>query len=79
MWKCERNGCGFFDMLYSSGVPLAVLRKSRKKNEIFLTFKDSCIANVFSRITNKMQLYTIRLFMQNAVHISGGSSAQLQG
>jgi hypothetical protein len=43
-----------------------------------LTFKGPCIANVFSSITNRMQCYTIRLFLQNALHVSGGSSAHHQ-
>jgi hypothetical protein len=43
-----------------------------------MTFKGPCIANVFSRITNKMQRYAIRLFLQNALHVSGGSSAHHQ-
>ena len=37
-----------------------------------------CIANVFSSITNKMQCYTIYLFLWNALHVSGGSSAHHQ-
>jgi hypothetical protein len=43
-----------------------------------LTFKGPCIANVFSSITNKMQTYTIHLFLQNALHDSGGSSVHHQ-
>jgi hypothetical protein len=34
--------------------------------------------SLFSSITNKMQRYTIRLFLQNALHVSGGSSAYHQ-
>ena len=34
------------------------------------------ISNLFSSITNEMQRYTIYLFLWNALHVSGGSSAQ---
>ena len=40
----------------------------------YLTFMGLCIANVFSSATNKMQCYTIYLFLWNARHVSGGSS-----
>ena len=45
---------------------------------IDLTFTGPCIANVFSSATNKMQRYTIYLFLSNALHVSGGSSAHHQ-
>ena len=47
-------------------------------NRICLTFMGPCIANVFSSITNKMQRYTIYLFLWNAIHVSGGSSTHHQ-
>ena len=37
-----------------------------------------CIAKVFSSITNKMQRYTSSLFLWNALHVLGGSSAHHQ-
>ena len=43
-----------------------------------LTFIGPCIANVFSSIINKMQSYPIYLFLWNALHFSGGSSAHQQ-
>jgi hypothetical protein len=39
---------------------------------------DLCVVNVFSSITNKMQRYTMYLFLRNSVHVSGGSSANHQ-
>jgi hypothetical protein len=33
----------------------------------------TCIANVFSSITNKMQIYISYLFLWNALYVSGGS------
>ena len=42
------------------------------------TFVGPCIANIFSSITNEMQRYTIYLFLWNALHVSGGSSAHHQ-
>ena len=43
-----------------------------------LTFMGPRIAKVFSSITNNMQHYTIYLFLWNALHVSGGSSAHHQ-
>jgi hypothetical protein len=39
----------------------------------FRTFKGLCIVNAFQIMTNKMQRYTIFLFLQTAPHVSGGS------
>jgi hypothetical protein len=36
------------------------------------------LKNLFPSITNKIQRYTIRLFLQYALHVSGGSSAHHQ-
>jgi hypothetical protein len=41
-----------------------------------LTFMGPCcIADIFPSITNKMQRYTIYLFLWNALHVSGGTYA----
>jgi hypothetical protein len=45
---------------------------------INLTYMDPCIVNVFSNITKKMRRYTMYLFLWNALHVSGGSSAHHQ-
>jgi hypothetical protein len=37
-----------------------------------------CVVNVFLSIINKIQRYTIHLFLQNALHVSGGCSAHHQ-
>ena len=44
----------------------------------YLTFMGPYITNVFLSITNKMQRYTIYLFLCNARQVSGGSSAHRQ-
>ena len=49
-----------------------------RKRQTRFTFVGPCIANVFSSITNKMQRYTIYLFLWNALYVSGGSSAHHQ-
>jgi len=46
--------------------------------QLFLTYMGPRIANVFTGVTNEMQRYTIYLFLWNALHVSGGSSAHLQ-
>ena len=33
-----------------------------------------CIANIFQYISNKMQLYTVYLYLETALHASGGTS-----
>ena len=45
---------------------------------ISFTSMGPCIANVLPSITNKMQGYTIYLFLWNTLHVSGGSSAHHQ-
>jgi hypothetical protein len=37
-----------------------------------------CIANIFQYISNKMQRYTVYLFIETAVHVSGGTSTHHQ-
>ena len=32
-----------------------------------------CIANMFHYISNKMQLYTVYLYLETALHVSGGT------
>ena len=49
-----------------------------RKRQTRFTFVGPCIANVFSSITNKMQRYTIYLFLWNALYVSGGSSTHQQ-
>jgi hypothetical protein len=41
---------------------------------IILKFMGPCITNIFQCISNKMQLYTVYLYMETAVHVSGGTS-----
>jgi hypothetical protein len=49
-----------------------------QRNCVILTFKGPCIGNVFSSITNEVQRYVICLFLQNALHVSGRTSAHHQ-
>jgi len=37
-----------------------------------------CIANIFQYISNKMQLYTVYLYLETALHVSGGTSTHDQ-
>jgi hypothetical protein len=41
---------------------------------IYLMFMGPCIVNIFQYISNKMQLYTVYLYLETAVHVSGGTS-----
>jgi hypothetical protein len=40
----------------------------------------SCIVSIFqyTRISNKMQCYTVYLYLETAVHVSGGTSTHHQ-
>ena len=44
----------------------------------YLTFMVPCILNIFQNISNKMQLYTVYLYLETALHVSGGTSTHHQ-
>jgi hypothetical protein len=33
-----------------------------------------CIVSIFQNISNKMQRYTVYLYLENTLHVSGGTS-----
>jgi len=37
-----------------------------------------CIVNIFQYISNKMQLYTVCLYLETALHVLGGTSTHHQ-
>ena len=43
-----------------------------------LDFMGPCIVNIFQYISNKMQLYTVYLYLETALHVSGGTSTHHQ-
>jgi hypothetical protein len=43
-----------------------------------LTFMGPCIVSIFQYISNKMQRYTVYLYLETALHISGGTSTHHQ-
>ena len=59
------------DTLYSTWVYLSL---SRAQLRVTLTFMGPCIVNIFQYIFNKMQLYTVYLYLETALHVSGGTS-----
>ena len=48
------------------------------KLEVFLLFMGPCILNIFQYISNKLQLYTVYLYLETALHVSGGTSTHHQ-
>jgi hypothetical protein len=38
-----------------------------------------CILSIFQYISNKMQRYTLYLYLESALHVSGGTSTHHQG
>jgi hypothetical protein len=43
-----------------------------------LTFMGTCIVSIFQYILNKMRRYTVYLYLEIALHVSGGTSAHHQ-
>jgi hypothetical protein len=43
-----------------------------------LTFMATCIVSIFQYIFNKMQRYTVYLYLGTALHVSGGTSTHYQ-
>jgi hypothetical protein len=43
-----------------------------------LTFMGPCILSIFQYISNKMQRYTVYLYLETALHVSGGISTYHQ-
>ena len=43
-----------------------------------LTFMGPCIVSIFQYIFNKMQRYTVYLYLETALHVSGGTSTHHQ-
>jgi len=43
-----------------------------------LTFMVPCIVSIFQNISNKMQRYTVYLYLETALHVSGGNSTHHQ-
>jgi hypothetical protein len=37
-----------------------------------------CIVNIFQYISNKLQRYTVYLYLETALHVSGGTSTHHQ-
>jgi hypothetical protein len=43
-----------------------------------LTFMGPCIVSIFQYISNKMKSYTVYLYLETALHVSGGNSTHHQ-
>jgi hypothetical protein len=43
-----------------------------------LTFRSKCIVSIFQYISKKMQRYTAYLYLETALHVSGGTSTHHQ-
>jgi len=41
---------------------------------VFLTFMSPCLVNIFQYISNKLQLNTVYLYLETALHFSGCTS-----
>ena len=52
--------------------------KTPKYLTINLTLRGPCIVSIFQYISNKMHRYKVYLFLETALHVSGGTSAHHQ-
>ena len=43
-----------------------------------LTFMGPCVVSIFQYVSNKMQRYTVYLYLETALHVSGGTSTHHQ-
>jgi hypothetical protein len=43
-----------------------------------LTFMGTCIVSIFQYISNNMQRYTVYLYLETALHVSGGTTTHQQ-
>jgi hypothetical protein len=43
-----------------------------------LTFMGPCIVSIFQYMSNKIQRYTVYLYLKTALHVSGGTSTHYQ-
>ena len=49
-----------------------------RDNAFSLTFRGPCIISIFWYVSEKMQGYTVYLFLETALHVSGGTSTHHQ-
>jgi hypothetical protein len=43
-----------------------------------LTFMGPCIVSIFQHMSNKTQRYTVYLYLETSLHVSGGTSTHHQ-
>ena len=60
--------------LANSNIPT----QERVLKTLFLMFMGPCIVSIFQYISNKMQSYTVSLYLETALHVSGGTSTHHQ-
>jgi hypothetical protein len=68
LWKLLVASCSYFNPLNTELNPIChslILLGD-------LTFMGSCIVSIFQYIFNKMQRYTVYLYMKTGLHVSGG-------
>ena len=57
---------------------LLVLFRLRTEGRVNLKFSGPCIVSIFQYISNTMQRYTVYLYLETALHVSGGTSTHHQ-
>jgi len=56
----------------------AVQKPKNHLKKMYSKFMGPCIVNIFQLISKKMHLYTVYLYMEIALHVSGGTSTHHQ-
>jgi hypothetical protein len=66
----------------SIGDMIPLLRTTTKTNldekTLRLVFMSPCIVRIFQYISNKIQRYTVYLYLETVLHVSGGTSTHYQ-
>jgi hypothetical protein len=85
-WDCELSLCSIPRSKWVIRVNVLINPLNAELNPICnllillrdLTFTGTCIVSIFQYISNKMQRYTVYLYLETALHVSGGTCTHHQ-
>jgi hypothetical protein len=78
--------CGLLSMKLQLSIKIYINPLNAKLNPIChslillgdLTFMGPCVVSIFQYTSNKMQRYTVYLYLETALYVSGGTSTHHQ-
>jgi hypothetical protein len=59
-------------------ISLLCAKQLQSKVAVYLTFMDPYIVSIFQYISNKVQHYTVYLYLKTALHVLGGTTTHHQ-